>query len=107
MTATDGAVSVKSTSRKLLTPGGTVTAGCANVAVNPRVAVLVEHYADDWNALWWVRADGRARVLDRSEPEAVAAIALLAARYPQQRASGAVLALDVERWTQWSARASN
>jgi PPOX class probable F420-dependent enzyme len=79
-----------------------------NVRANPAASILVDHYDDaDWNALWWVRADGRARVLDRSEPEAVAAIALLTARYPQQRASGAVLALDVERWTQWSARASN
>src|SRR5215203_583524 len=29
----------------------------ANVAVNPAVALLVDHYADDWNELWWVRAE--------------------------------------------------
>ena len=28
----------------------------ANIAVNPRVAVVVNHYEDDWHALWWVRA---------------------------------------------------
>src|SRR4029077_12287762 len=35
-----------------------------NIATNPSVAVLVNHYEEDWNALWWVRADGSARVLD-------------------------------------------
>jgi PPOX class probable F420-dependent enzyme len=78
-----------------------------NALANPAASVLVDHYDDDdWSALWWARADGRARVLDPGEPEAVAAVALLTERYPQQRATGPVLALDVERWTDWSARAS-
>ena len=76
-----------------------------NVRENPAVAVLVDHYDDaDWSALWWVRAEGRGRVLDPSEAEAQRAVALLAQRYPQQRAAGAVLAVDVERWSGWSAR---
>ena len=33
----------------------------ANIAANPRVAVLVDHYDGDCNELWWVRADGSAR----------------------------------------------
>ena len=75
----------------------------ANVRENPAAAVLVDHYDDDWSALWWVRADGRGRVLDAAAEEAEQAVALLAERYPQQRAVGAVLAIDVERWTGWSA----
>lgn len=75
-----------------------------NVAVNPAVSVLVDHYEDDWSALWWARADGRARVLEASTAEARQAVELLAARYPQQRAVGAVLAIDVERWLGWSAQ---
>jgi PPOX class probable F420-dependent enzyme len=75
-----------------------------NVKFNPWVSVLVDHYDDaDWNALWWVRADGVARVLDLAEPEARAAVQLLAERHPQQRAVGPVLAIDVERWSGWSA----
>ncbi len=75
-----------------------------NVEANPRVSVLVDHYDDaDWSSLWWVRADGSARVLERSEPQAQAALELLLERYPQQRAIGPVLAIDVERWTGWSA----
>jgi PPOX class probable F420-dependent enzyme len=78
----------------------------ANVLENPQVALLVDHYDDsDWDALWWVRADGRGRVLDPAvDDEARRAVALLAARYPQQKAAGAVLAVDVERWSGWAAR---
>jgi PPOX class probable F420-dependent enzyme len=76
----------------------------ANVRANPAVAVLVDHYDDDWTALWWVRADGRGRVLDPDEEEARHAVELLAQRYPQQRATGPVLAIDIERWSGWSGR---
>jgi PPOX class probable F420-dependent enzyme len=79
----------------------------ANVRENPAVALLVDHYEEDWDALWWVRADGRGRVLDPGCDEARRAVALLRARYPQQRAAGAVLAVDVERWSGWSARRCN
>ena len=34
----------------------------ANIEHNPRVSLLVDHYADDWTQLWWVRADGTATV---------------------------------------------
>lgn len=75
-----------------------------NVRANPAVSLLVDHYDDaDWGALWWARADGTARVLELDEPEAAAAVRLLVRRYPQQRAIGAVLAVDVRRWSGWSA----
>ena len=73
---------------------------------NPAVALLVDHYDDaDWDALWWVRAYGRGRVLDAGDPEARRAVALLRERYPQQRATGEVLAVDVARWSGWTASA--
>jgi len=78
-----------------------------NVRRNPRVALLADHYDDaDWDALWWVRADGGARVLDAQEPEARRALELLAGRYAQYRAApprGPVLAVAVERWSGWRA----
>ncbi len=78
----------------------------ANVTENPAVALLVDHYDDaDWDALWWVRAEGWGRaLLPAADREAARAVALLQARYPQQRAAGVVLAVDVERWSGWSAR---
>ena len=29
-----------------------------NIAGNPRVAVLADHYEADWDGLWWARAPG-------------------------------------------------
>jgi PPOX class probable F420-dependent enzyme len=79
----------------------------ANVERDPRAALLVDRYSDDWAELWWVRVDGRARVLrDVASPEAARALDLLVERYPQyrdQRPAGPVIALDVERVTGWSA----
>jgi PPOX class probable F420-dependent enzyme len=78
-----------------------------NVAADPRVSLLADEYDDgDWSRLWWVRADGAARVLEAGCDEARAAIALLVERYAQYRdapPAGAVVAVDVERWTGWRA----
>jgi len=76
-----------------------------NLAANPACALLVDHYEDDWTALWWVRLDGRGRLApDGAEREA--ALALLGAKYEQYRRTpppGPVIAVAVERWTWWEA----
>ncbi|MFE7744345.1 TIGR03668 family PPOX class F420-dependent oxidoreductase [Nocardia sp. NPDC057455] len=77
----------------------------ANIAANPAVTVLVDRYGDDWTQLWWARADGDARIADGVEAEA--AIRRLTERYPQyerQPPPGPVIAIDVGRWSGWSAR---
>ena len=77
-----------------------------NVRAHPAVGVLVDHYDDaDWSALWWARADGTGRVLEKSDAEAVRAVDALARKYVQHRADrppGPVLAIDVERWSGWA-----
>jgi PPOX class probable F420-dependent enzyme len=73
----------------------------ANVRATGRAALLVDHYEENWQNLWWVRADGRARILDPDEPEARRSIEALIERYPQQHAIGPVLAVDVEHWSGW------
>jgi PPOX class probable F420-dependent enzyme len=79
-----------------------------NVRANPRVALLADHYDDtDWAALWWVRADGTARVLEADDPEAERGIDLLCERYAQYRSArpaGPVLVVSVERWSGWRSR---
>jgi PPOX class probable F420-dependent enzyme len=78
----------------------------ANITASPRVAVLVDHYAEQWDELWWVRADGRGRIIDVLDPEGARARDLLVERYPQyrsRRVAGPVLAIDVTRWSAWSA----
>jgi PPOX class probable F420-dependent enzyme len=78
-----------------------------NIAENPRVALLTDHYADDWAELWWVRADGHASIVtgdDAMRPH----LDLLAERYEQYRQArpaGPVIVIDAERWTGWSGRA--
>jgi PPOX class probable F420-dependent enzyme len=81
----------------------TALARLDNVAAHPQVCLLADHYAEDWSTLWWVRADGRGRVLELATSEAARATALLSARYPQQQVIGDVLAVDVSRWSGWSA----
>ena len=76
----------------------------ANIAANPRVTLLADHYADDWTQLWWSRADGHAAVLT-APPDTEAPIALLASRYPQYqdtRPTGPVIAITVTTWSGWS-----
>jgi PPOX class probable F420-dependent enzyme len=78
----------------------------ANVRANPRASLLVDHYEEDWEALWWVRVDGTAAVLESGNAEE-RAIAALTARYPQYeraRPPGPVIAIAIERITGWSAR---
>lgn len=75
-----------------------------NVQTEPRVSLLADHYEDDWGSLWWVRADGRARVVEDG-PERDRAVALLQAKYPQYAASpptGPAVVVDVESWRWWS-----
>ena len=76
-----------------------------NIAENPWVTVLADHYSDDWDALWWVRADGRAEIL-ADQPRMAAPLDLLANRYWQYRQApptGPVIAVTVERWSGWAA----
>lgn len=75
-----------------------------NIAANPAVSVLVDHYDDDWNQLWWVRADGTATTLDTEA--APGALDVLAAKYEpywDHRPQGPVIVVTVDRWSAWSA----
>jgi PPOX class probable F420-dependent enzyme len=69
--------------------------------------VLLDHYAEDWTQLWWVRIRGRAVVHEAGESLAGTAREALMAKYEQYRRTppaGAVyrIALDEVRWWRWS-----
>lgn len=76
-----------------------------NIRANPRVAVLADHYEEDWAALWWARAEGTAAII--ADPALMAApAALLAGRYPQYREvplPGPVIEIQVTNWSGWTA----
>ena len=75
-----------------------------NIGADPRVAVLADHYEDDWDALWWARADGLATIL-RDPTDMAGPLELLAARYRQYRADppgGPLIRIQAGRWTGWA-----
>jgi PPOX class probable F420-dependent enzyme len=75
-----------------------------NIAANPSVAVLVQHYEHDWRRLWWVRVDGTARVLEAGD-RSTRAVEVLIDRYPQYRErppEGPVVEIAVARITGWA-----
>jgi len=75
-----------------------------NVRADPRCALLVDHYEDDWRRLWWVRADGAGEVVDAPDA-AHPGIRALVQRFPQYRdepPSGPLLVVTVRRWTGWT-----
>lgn len=77
-----------------------------NIAENDEVAVVVDHYEDDWSRLAWVLLRGRAEILE-SGAEHGAAQAALAARYPQYRDMALdglpVIAVRIARVARWGA----
>jgi PPOX class probable F420-dependent enzyme len=75
-----------------------------NIERNPAVSVLIDEYAEDWSALWWIRLDGRARVVDSSSPTHATACRLLAEKYEQYRRRpppGPVVEVAIETWSSW------
>ncbi|MEU8355303.1 TIGR03668 family PPOX class F420-dependent oxidoreductase [Nonomuraea sp. NPDC048882] len=76
-----------------------------DIAANPAVSLLADHYEDDWTRLWWVRADGRASIMADGEPRerALDALAAKYAQYRERRPEGPVILVEVSRWRGWSA----
>jgi PPOX class probable F420-dependent enzyme len=75
-----------------------------DLAADARVAMLADHYADDWAELWWVELQGTAATL--AGQAAAAALDALAERYPayrSERPPGPVVAVSPRRWAWWSA----
>jgi PPOX class probable F420-dependent enzyme len=80
---------------------------------HPEASLLLDHYDDDWTALWWLRVDVFARVVDGANPAADAAVAsavaALVAKYPQYpqtpvlRDPPTLIALRPTRMRSWRA----
>ena len=81
----------------------------ANVIADERVTLLVDHYDEEWERLWWIRASGTGRVLRGATDDDVAeherAVRLLLTKYTQyatHRLDGPVLAVTVSHWRTWA-----
>jgi PPOX class probable F420-dependent enzyme len=79
-----------------------------NIRANPRVALLFDHYAEDWRQLRYVMVQGRAEML-RDGPEWEAARGLLLAKYPQYHTATPLaertpmIKITPDRVIEWSA----
>lgn len=81
-----------------------------NIAANPAVSLLVDHYDDDWSTLWWVRVDGTATVLDAESDDGRSAIDALVDKYRQYdevRPAGPVVVVRELTWHWWSAEVAS
>lgn len=74
-----------------------------NIAANPAVALVFDHYEEDWTRLGWVMLRGRAAVLNGAA--ALPAQALLKARYAQYAAMDLaglpVIAITIDTVRTW------
>jgi PPOX class probable F420-dependent enzyme len=71
---------------------------------DPRVALTVDRYSDDWDELAWVQVLGTVELLDATD--AAEGMAALVAKYEPYRDApppGPVLRLDPERCLHWRA----
>jgi PPOX class probable F420-dependent enzyme len=75
-----------------------------NISENPSVSAIADHYDDDWNQLWWARADGTA-VVQQSGAGHRSRWDQLISKYPQYRdqaLDGPVIVVTVESWSGWA-----
>jgi PPOX class probable F420-dependent enzyme len=83
-----------------------------NIRANPALCLLADAYDEDWDRLWWVRADGTGRVLPAAEEceRSARYVRLLTEKYHEQYGQrpprGAVVEVAVERWSGWRADAA-
>jgi PPOX class probable F420-dependent enzyme len=81
----------------------------ANIEQNPQVSLLADHYATDWQQLWWARADGSAAVVHGGAGHA-AHWRLLVGKYPQyggEAPGGPTILVTVTSWSGWAYREAN
>lgn len=75
-----------------------------NIEGNPRVALVLDDYSEDWSYLAWVMIRGQADIIERGGDH-LPAIAALRAKYPQYQAMALedrpLIRISPERVTAW------
>lgn len=76
-----------------------------NIEAAPVASVIIDHYEDDWSRLWWLRADGAARIVPdgREWEDGVERLIQKYHQYRNDAPQGPVIVISVARWTSWSA----
>jgi PPOX class probable F420-dependent enzyme len=89
--ACDGEVFYSAIDRKPKQVAPKRLARLKNIRKTPQVAILVDHYEEDWTRLWYVLVRGKAELVS-APAERKRALRCLRAKYPQY--SAAMLADD-------------
>jgi PPOX class probable F420-dependent enzyme len=80
-----------------------------NIRANPRVAVVIDHYSEDWSELVYVLITGTAEIISSSQnaTEHRRAIELLREKYPQYSSMNLderpIIKITPARVKQWAA----
>jgi PPOX class probable F420-dependent enzyme len=78
-----------------------------NIKHSPDVALLIDHYDEDWSRLWYVLVRGKAKLVPKSAAkERRVVIRALRAKYPQYRAGiltddAPIIRITVARLSSW------
>ena len=78
-----------------------------DIAATGTATVLLDHYEDDWDRLWWVRIRGAAAVHGDDEPVVTAARQALRDKYEQYRQhppAGPVYSVRLDDCSWWRAQ---
>jgi PPOX class probable F420-dependent enzyme len=71
---------------------------------DPRAALTVDRYSDDWDELAWVQVLGSVRILDLEEgPAGLEALTAKYGQYGDQAPPGPLLSLQPKRYLWWRA----
>jgi PPOX class probable F420-dependent enzyme len=81
-----------------------------NIEANPRVALLIDDYCEDWSNLQYVLVSGVAEIVEPGGEEHARAVTLLRDKYHQYQAmaieSAPIIKITPTRIKQWSYRGS-
>ena len=74
-----------------------------NVRRTPSVALLIDHYTEDWTTLWWIRLDGTASVVESGDvrEHALERLREKYEQYVREPPPGPVIAINVGSWRAW------
>ena len=104
--AYDGKAFYTPVDRKPKSKAGGELARVRNIRANPGVALLVDHYEEDWAGLWYILVRGQGEILSSGE-ERERAVELLRKKYPQYASrellpeDAAVIRVTPEKVVSW------
>ena len=106
----DGRMFYSAVDRKPKRTEGRALQRVQNILQSDAVALLIDHYAEDWRKLWYVLVRGRARMVSAAGKEERAhALGLLRKKYRQYTVAmlpedAPIIRIKPERWTVWSGK---